>query len=118
METSPKGKDRPLAARRNLVKKASAEEAGDMNETKVVATESVDDSTGSNDSKGEVCATPAVAAATVAAQIKITSQRTRDIEKEIQINNEKHDKAAEAAPTDTKASKLVTKTKVINFNTL
>ena len=88
-----------------------------MNETKVVAAESVDDSTDNNGSKREVCATPAKASASaaVAATIKITSQRTRDIEKEIEINNDKHDKAAvEAAPTDTKASKLVTKKKVVN----
>ena len=97
------------------MKKASVEEGGDANEIKVAISETVEGSTNSNGSSIEKNTTSA-AAETTTATIKITSQRTRDIEKEIEINNDKHDKAVvEAAPTDTKANKLVIKKKVMNM---
>lgn len=103
------------------MKKASVEEGGDANEIKVAISETVEGSTNSNGSSIEKNTTSAAAetpaaAETTTATIKITSQRTRDIEKEIEINNDKHDKAVvEAAPTDTKANKLVIKKKVMNM---
>lgn len=100
-----KGKNRPLAARRNLVKKTVAEEGGDDTPVKEGSAESTEDNSSSADTK--IDSTLTKEAAAVAANIEITSQRTRDIEKEIAINNAKHDTSVTAKVDD--KSKIVVK---------
>ena len=104
-----KGKNRPLAARRNLVKKTVAEEGGDDTPIKEGSAESTEDNSSSADTKIDSTSTKeaAAVAAAVAANIEITSQRTRDIEKEIAINNAKHDTSVTAKVDD--KSKVVVK---------
>ena len=106
---TPKGKDRPLAARRNLVKKAQTE-------IKEASEAAAVDSKDSDINEGESSESPASAAATTtaaaAAPIKITSNRTREIEKEIAMHNATFDKAAAVAPKKTAANKVVIKKQV------
>lgn len=106
---TPKGKDRPLAARRNLVKKAQTD-------VKEVSDASAVDIKDSDINEAESIESPASAAATTTAAaatpIKITSNRTREIEKEIAMHNATFDKAAAAAPKKTAANRVTIKKQV------
>lgn len=104
---TPKGKDRPLAARRNLVKKAQT----DVKEVSDAVAVDIKDS---DINEAESSESPASATTTAAAAtpIKITSNRTREIEKEIAMHNATFDKAVAAAPKKTAANKVVIKKQV------
>lgn len=102
-DESQKGKDRPLAARRNLVKKASTEDSEVKEGSVAVGDVAVD----SKDSDGNDVDTSASSAA--AATIKITSTRTREIEKEIEIHNATFDKSLAAEVKDSNAAVVVKK---------
>jgi hypothetical protein len=107
---TPKGKDRPLAARRNLVKKAQTEVKEVSDAIAVDSKDSDINEAESNESPASAAATTTAAA--VAAPIKITSNRTREIEKEIAMHNATFDKAAAVAPKKAAANKVVIKKQV------
>ena len=91
-DETPKGKGRPLAARRTLVTKTTSEE---------IKESSVDAVVDIKDSDGNDVDTAAVSPVTVpAATINITSTRTREIEKEIAGHNASHDKAIAQEPKE------------------
>lgn len=108
---TPKGKDRPLAARRNLVKKAQTE-IKEASEAAAVDSKDSDINEGESSESPASAAATTTAAAAAAAPIKITSNRTREIEKEIAMHNATFDKAAAVAPKKTAANKVVIKKQV------
>jgi hypothetical protein len=92
-DETPKGKGRPLAARRSLVTKTASDE---------IKESSVDAAVDIKDSDGNDVDTAAASPVTVpAATINITSTRTREIEKEIAGHNATHDKAIAQEPKET-----------------
>ena len=91
-DETPKGKGRPLAARRSLVTKTASDE---------IKESSVDAAVDIKDSDGNDVDTAAASPVTVpAATINITSTRTREIEKEIAGHNASHDKAIAQEPKE------------------
>ena len=94
-----------MAARRNLVRKAT-----DESELKEVSASTTIDS---KDSDGnDVDATIPAAAAAAPATIKITSSRTREIEKEIAMSNASFDKSIAEKPKEATAPKAIIKKQV------
>ena len=88
-DETPKDRGRPLAARRTLVKKGSSDE---------IKESIVDAAVDSKDSDGNDVDTATSPAAVPAATINITSNRTREIEKEIAGHNASFDKSIVQEP--------------------
>lgn len=88
-DETPKERGRPLAARRSLVKKGSTDE---------IKESIVDAAVDIKNSDGHDVDTAASPAAVPAATINITSNRTREIEKEIAGHNASFDKAIAQEP--------------------
>jgi predicted RNase H-like nuclease (RuvC/YqgF family) len=113
-----KTKERPLAARRNLVKKVIIEGESTKDTVSEVDNDTTGDRTSNKEQEGsENSETPSSsAAAEKAAKLKITSERTRDIEKEIAKNTASFDEKMTALKEKVgaaDATQVVVKKKVL-----